>query len=95
MRKRCAVLGVSLHAVLAARAARWDAGTPLLDILRAVATDASRMLGRQDRVGAIEPGEFADLVAVAGNQSPTLRNWSARSVTKDGEVVRDDLAPHY
>jgi predicted amidohydrolase YtcJ len=34
-----------------------------LDIIRAVTTNAADMLGWQDRVGAIEPGKFADLVA--------------------------------
>jgi imidazolonepropionase-like amidohydrolase len=40
-----------------------DAGMPPLDILRAVTTNAAEMLGWQDRVGAVEPGQFADLVA--------------------------------
>jgi imidazolonepropionase-like amidohydrolase len=44
-----------------------DAGMPPLDIIRAVTTNAAEMLGWQDRVGALEPGKFADLVAVAGD----------------------------
>jgi imidazolonepropionase-like amidohydrolase len=40
---------------------------PPLEIFRAVTINAAQMLGWQDRIGAIEPGKFADLVAVAGN----------------------------
>ena len=40
---------------------------PSLDVIRAITTNAAEMLGWQDRVGAIEPGKFADIVAVPGN----------------------------
>ena len=43
-----------------------EAGMPALDILRAVTSNAAEMLGWQDRVGAVEPGKFADLIAVTG-----------------------------
>jgi imidazolonepropionase-like amidohydrolase len=42
-------------------------GMAALDIIRAVTTSAAEMFGWQDRVGAIEPGKFADLIAVAGD----------------------------
>ena len=42
-------------------------GLPPLDILRAVTTSAAEMIGWQDRVGSVEAGKFADLVAVAGD----------------------------
>ena len=42
-------------------------GLPPLDILRAVTTSAADMIGWQDRVGSVEAGRFADLVAVAGD----------------------------
>jgi len=44
-----------------------EAGMPSLDILRAVTSNAAEMLGWQDRVGAVEPGKFADLIAVTGD----------------------------
>jgi imidazolonepropionase-like amidohydrolase len=44
-----------------------DAGMSPLDVIRAITTNAAEMLGWQDRVGAIEPGKFADLIAVAGD----------------------------
>ena len=40
---------------------------PPLDILRAATTNAAEMVGWQDCVGTVEPGKFADLVAVGGD----------------------------
>jgi len=72
-----------------------DAGMPPLDILRAVTTNAAEMLGWQDRVGAIEPGKFADLVAVAGDPLADITELElVRFVMKNGEVVKNDFAAH-
>jgi imidazolonepropionase-like amidohydrolase len=72
-----------------------DAGMPPLDIIRAVTTSAAEMLGWQDRVGAVEPGKFADLVAVAGDPVADITELErVRFVMKDGQLVRNDLASH-
>ena len=74
-----------------------DAGMPPLDILRAVTTNASKLLGWQDRVGAVEPGKFADLVAVAGDPIADITQLErVRFVMKGGQVVRNDFVaqPH-
>jgi imidazolonepropionase-like amidohydrolase len=72
-----------------------DAGMPPLDIIRAVTTNAAEMLGWQDRVGAVEPGKFADLVAVAGDPITDISELErVRFVMKDGQVFRNDLASH-
>jgi imidazolonepropionase-like amidohydrolase len=72
-----------------------DAGMPPLDIIRAVTTSAAEMLGWQDRVGAVEPGKFADLVAVAGDPISDITELErVRFVMKDGQVIRNDLASH-
>ncbi|HXR16261.1 MAG TPA: amidohydrolase family protein [Terriglobales bacterium] len=72
-----------------------DAGMPSLDIIRAVTTNAAEMLGWQDRVGAVEQGKFADLVAVAGDPVADITELErVRFVMKDGRVVRNDLASH-
>jgi imidazolonepropionase-like amidohydrolase len=71
-----------------------DAGMPPLDILRAVTTHAAQMLGLQDRVGSVEPGMFADLVAVAGDPLSDITELErVRFVMKDGQLVKNDLAP--
>jgi len=70
------------------------AGMPPLDILRAVTSGAAEMLGWQDRVGAVEPGKFADLVAVDGDPVADITELErVRFVMKDGHVVRNELAP--
>jgi imidazolonepropionase-like amidohydrolase len=71
------------------------AGMPSLDVIRAITTNAAEMLGWQDRVGAIEPGKFADLVAVSGDPIADIHELErVRFVMKDGQVVRNDLASH-
>jgi len=73
----------------------YDAGMPPLDIIRAVTTNAAEMLGWQERVGAVEPGKFADLVAVAGDPIADITELEhVHFVMKDGHVVRNDLASH-
>ena len=70
-------------------------GMPALDIIRAVTTSAAEMLGWQDRVGAIEPGKFADLIAVAGDPIADITELErVRFVMKDSQGVRNDVASH-
>jgi imidazolonepropionase-like amidohydrolase len=72
-----------------------QAGMSSLDVLRAITTNAAEMLGWQDRIGAIEPGEFADLVAVAGDPITDITELErVRFVMKDGQVVKNELASH-
>jgi imidazolonepropionase-like amidohydrolase len=71
-----------------------DTGMPPLAIVRAITTNAAEMLGWQDRVGAVEPGKFADLVAIAGDPLADITELErVRFVMKDGQVVRNDPAP--
>lgn len=72
-----------------------DAGMPPLEILRAVTTNAAEMLGWQDRIGAVEPGKFADLVAVSGDPITDISELErVRFVMKDGQIVRNGFASH-
>jgi imidazolonepropionase-like amidohydrolase len=71
------------------------AGMPALDVIRAITVNAAEMLGWQDRIGSVEPGKFADLVAVAGDPIADITELERiRFVMKDGQVVRNDLTPH-
>jgi imidazolonepropionase-like amidohydrolase len=73
-------------------AALRSAGMPPLDIIRAVTTSAAEMLGWQDRVGAIEPGRFADFIAVTGNPLSDITELErVKFVMKGGVVVRNDF----
>jgi imidazolonepropionase-like amidohydrolase len=70
-----------------------SAGMPPLEVIRAITVNAAEMLGWQDRIGSIEPGKFADLVAVAGDPITDISELErVRFVMKDGQVVRNDLA---
>lgn len=72
-----------------------QAGMPALEVIRALTTNAAEMLGWQDKIGAIEPGRFADLVAVQGDPLTDVTELERiRFVMKDGAVVRNDLAAH-
>jgi imidazolonepropionase-like amidohydrolase len=71
-----------------------DAGMPPLDIIRAVTTYGAEMLGWQDRLGAIEPGKLADMIAVAGDPIDDISELErVRFVMKDGQVIKNELAP--
>ena len=72
-----------------------EAGMPSLDVIRAITTNAAEMLGWQDRVGAIEPGKFADLVAVSGDPIADVHELErVLFVMKGGQIVRNDLGSH-
>jgi imidazolonepropionase-like amidohydrolase len=70
------------------------AGMPAADVLRAVTTSAAEMLGWQARIGAVEPGKLADLVAVAGDPLADVTELQRVAfVMKGGVVIRNDLGP--
>lgn len=68
-----------------------DAGMRPLDVIRAITSGAADMLGWQDKVGAIEPGHFADLIAVAGDPTANIDELErVQFVMKGGHVVRHE-----
>ena len=71
------------------------AGMPALDVIRAITVNAAEVLGWQDRVGTIEPGKFADLVAVSGDPIADIGQLERiRFVMKGGQLVRNELSSH-
>jgi len=53
--------------------------------------EAARLMNWQDRVGAIEPGKFADIIAVEGNPLDDISELErVKFVMKGGEIVRND-----
>jgi imidazolonepropionase-like amidohydrolase len=69
-----------------------DAGMPALDVVRAITINAAEVLGWQDRIGTVEPGKFADLVAVSGDPLADITELErVRFVMKSGQVVKNEL----
>jgi len=70
-----------------------DAGMPPLQIVQTATVNAADLLGWQDRVGVLEAGRFADIIAVAGDPLREITELEhVIFVMKGGAVVRNDLA---
>jgi len=66
-------------------------GMKPMDAIRTATTTAAELLGWGDRIGSIEPGRFADIVAVAGDPLTDIGELErVKFVLKDGTVYRND-----
>lgn len=65
-------------------------GMKPLEALRSATSAAAELMGWQDRVGSLEPGKLADLVAVDGNPEQDITTMTRVSfVMKDGVVYKE------
>jgi imidazolonepropionase-like amidohydrolase len=70
---------------------RW--GLSPMQAIQAATVNAAELLGWSDRVGAIEPGRFADIIAVEGDPLADVTMLERIGfVMKGGEIVRDSLS---
>jgi len=71
---------------------RW--GMTPIQTIQAATVNAADLLGWADRVGAIEPGKYADIIAVAGDplQDVTVLE-RVGFVMKGGHVAKNSLTP--
>jgi imidazolonepropionase-like amidohydrolase len=69
---------------------RW--GETPMQAIQAATVNAADLLGWADKVGALEPGKYADVIAVPGDplQDITVLEHVA-FVMKGGQVVKDSL----
>ena len=73
---------------------QWGA-TPLY-VLRMATTVNAAILHMQDKVGALEKGKFADIIAVSGDPLQDISEMQrVKFVMKGGEVVRNDFVSPY
>lgn len=72
-------------------AIRVELGEDEMDAIVAATSLNARIMGWDDRVGALEPGKLADLIAVAGDPLVDITELErVRWVMKGGEVVEDE-----
>jgi imidazolonepropionase-like amidohydrolase len=61
--------------------------------IQSATTVAAHLLGWQDRIGSIEKGRYADMIAVSGDPVKDITELErVKFVMKGGEVVRDDIS---
>ena len=64
-----------------------------LAAIQAATINAAELMGWSQRVGAIEPGKFADIIAIEGNPLDDITQLEhVKFVMKGGETVRNDWA---
>jgi imidazolonepropionase-like amidohydrolase len=68
-----------------------DYGMTPMQAIRSGTTVAAELLGWSDRIGSIEPGKHADLIAVRGNPLTDITELERVSfVMKDGVVFKNE-----
>ncbi len=68
-------------------------GMTPLQAIQSATISAADLMGWADQIGAIEPGKFADIIAVDGNVLQDVKPLEhVRFVMKGGAVVRNDYA---
>jgi imidazolonepropionase-like amidohydrolase len=68
-----------------------EAGMKNEDILRAATLEAATLLRMQDKIGTLEIGKLADIVAVEGNPLDDIRAMlKVAFVMKDGKVIKSE-----
>jgi imidazolonepropionase-like amidohydrolase len=67
-----------------------ESGMAPLEAIRTATLNAAQLLGWQDRVGALDAGKFADLIAVSGDPLKDIsESERVPFVMKGGVVVKD------
>jgi imidazolonepropionase-like amidohydrolase len=67
-------------------------GLSPLDVLRTATVNAADLLGLGNRIGTIEAGKLADIIAVDGDPLKDIRELAkVKFVMKGGRVIRNDL----
>jgi imidazolonepropionase-like amidohydrolase len=68
-------------------------GMSPLDAIHSATINAADLMGWSDQIGAIEPGKFADIIAVNGDPLADIKLLEqVKFVMKGGQVVRNDAA---
>jgi imidazolonepropionase-like amidohydrolase len=66
-------------------------GMQPLTAIQSATVNAADLIGWSDRVGTLEPGKFADLVAVEGDPLANVRVLeNVKGVMKGGAIVKNE-----
>jgi len=66
---------------------------PPMQAIQSATTVAAEMLEQSDNFGSIEPGKYADIIAVANDPLKDITELEhVKFVMKGGEVYRNDLS---
>jgi imidazolonepropionase-like amidohydrolase len=67
-------------------------GMPPAEAIRAATVNAADLMGRSDKVGSIEAGKYADMIAVSGDPLSDITELQrVKFVMKGGAVVKNDF----
>jgi imidazolonepropionase-like amidohydrolase len=70
-------------------------GMSPLEAIHAATTNAAELMGWQDKVGSIETGKYADIIAVSGDPIADIGELEhVKFVMKGGVVVKNEFATH-
>jgi imidazolonepropionase-like amidohydrolase len=70
-------------------------GLSPLEAIRAATTNAAELMAWQAKVGSIEPGKFADVIAVAGDPIADVGELERiKFVMKGGTIVKNEFSTH-
>jgi imidazolonepropionase-like amidohydrolase len=73
-----------------AKMVEW--GMKPIDAIQAATIQAADLIGRPEKIGAVEVGHYADIIGVAGDPTTDVRVLeSVKFVMKGGAVVRNDF----
>jgi|ERR1017187_2026106 imidazolonepropionase-like amidohydrolase len=67
----------------------WRGGMAPIEVIRTATTNAAELLGMEGRIGTIESGKFADIIAVSGDPLADIGELrKVKFVMKNGDVIR-------
>ena len=70
-------------------------GLSALEAIRAATANASELMGWQEKIGSIETGKYADIIAVSGDPMADVGELEhVKFVMKGGVVVKNEFATH-
>jgi imidazolonepropionase-like amidohydrolase len=68
-----------------------EAGMPILEAIKAATVNAAQLLGESERIGTLEAGKLADIVALDGDPTKDVQAMGrVKFVMKDGVVYKNE-----